>query len=268
MASLDINDVTKFYALRDGQRFEALGCVNLSIGEGEFVSIVGPSGCGKSSLLRIVAGLEEPSGGEVVFDGIAVAGPSSRRGMVFQEYALPPWKTVAQNVELGLKFRGVPPKERAQIAQRYITLVGLQGFEHRYPRELSGGMRQRCALARTLANDPDLLLMDEPFAAVDAQTREILQEELLKIWGGHLTPQRRKMVLFVTHSIDEAIFLSDRVVVMSSRPGIIKEVFTNPLPRPRADESRSSPVFLEARDHLWGQLKSETLKAISQAVED
>lgn len=259
MPSLEVRSLSKAYALRDGAPFEAIQSIDLTMTEGEFVTILGPSGCGKSSLLRIVAGLEPPSGGEVLFDGAAVDGPSWRRGMVFQEYALPPWKTVAQNVELGPKFRGIPPKERAEIARRYITLVGLSGFEERYPRELSGGMRQRCALARTLANDPELLLMDEPFAAVDAQTREILQDELLAIWG-----QQRKMVLFVTHAIDEAVFLSDRVVVMSARPGVIKEDFVNPLARPRSDETRSSPAFLQVRDHLWGLLKNETLKALRE----
>lgn len=265
MPSLHVEGVTKSYVLRDGSRFDALERTNLAMSEGEFVAIVGPSGCGKSSLLRMVAGLEGPSTGRVVFDGAPVDAPSSRRGMVFQEYALPPWKTVVQNVELGLKFRGVPSGERAEIARRYINLVGLQGFEQRYPRELSGGMRQRCALARTLANDPELLLMDEPFAAVDAQTREILQDELLKIWGQHLAARERKMVLFVTHAIDEAVFLADRVIVMSSRPGRIKEDFTNPLARPRTAETRSSPAFLAARDHLWGLLRDETLKAILEA---
>lgn len=262
MPSLEIRGLSKSYALRDRTAFEAIRSVDLVMAEGEFVTILGPSGCGKSSLLRIVAGLEEASTGLVAFDGVPVLGPSWRRGMVFQEYALPPWKTVAENVELGLKFRGIGRKERAETAQRFIKLVGLGGFEQRYPRELSGGMRQRCALARTLANDPELLLMDEPFAAVDAQTREILQDELLVIWGQHVEQKQRKMVLFVTHAIDEAAFLSDRVVVMSARPGIIKEDFVNPLPRPRQPEVRSSSLFLEVRDHLWGLLKSETLKAL------
>lgn len=265
MARLDVIDVTKVYTLpRDGQQVEALGRINLSVEQGEFVSLVGPSGCGKSSLLRIIAGLELPTEGQALFDGIPIAGPSSRRGMVFQEYALPPWKTVAQNIQLGLKFRGIPSAQRSEIVRKHVELVGLRGFEGRYPHELSGGMRQRCALARTLANDPDLLLMDEPFAAVDAQTREILQEELLKIWGEYLPPRERKMVLFVTHSIDEAVFLSDRVVVMSARPGSIKEYFVNPLGRPRSEESRSSPEYLKARDHLWGLVKGEALKAMQQ----
>jgi len=264
MPSLQIVGVSKSYALRDGQTFSAIGQVDLSMSEGEFVTILGPSGCGKSSLLRIVAGLEAPSAGQVFFDGVAVDGPSWRRGMVFQEYALPPWKTVAENVQLGLKFRGVARKERVEIAQRFITLVGLGGFEGRYPRELSGGMRQRCALARTLANDPELLLMDEPFAAVDAQTREILQDELLNLWGKSRDPRERKMVLFVTHAIDEAAFLSDRVVVMSARPGVIKEDFKNPLPRPRSPEVRSSAAFIEVRDHLWSLVKGETLKALRE----
>lgn len=265
MARLDVIEVTKVYTLpRDGQRIAALGRINLSVDQGEFVSLVGPSGCGKSSLLRIMAGLELPTEGRALFDGVPIEGPSSRRGMVFQEYALPPWKTVAENVALGLKFRGVPGPERKRVVKKYIELVGLQGFESQFPQELSGGMRQRCALARTLANDPDLLLMDEPFAAVDAQTREILQEELLKIWGEHLPPKERKTVLFVTHSIDEAVFLSDRLVVMSARPGVIKECFQNPLPRPRTEECRSSPEYLRARDHLWGLVKGEALKAMQQ----
>jgi NitT/TauT family transport system ATP-binding protein len=263
MPSLQIRALEKSYAMRDGTAFKAIHSVDLAMAEGEFVTILGPSGCGKSSLLRIVAGLEKQSAGDVIFDGAPVEGPSWRRGMVFQEYALPPWKTVAQNVELGLKFRGVASKERTEIAKRYIKLVGLEGFEGRYPRELSGGMRQRCALARTLANDPELLLMDEPFAAVDAQTREILQDELLGVWGQHLETKARKMILFVTHAIDEAAYLSDRVVVMSARPGVIKEDFVNPLPRPRVESMRSTPAFLEVRDHLWGLLKSETLKAIA-----
>ncbi len=265
MAKLKVEGVKKVYVLpRNGQQVPALEGVTLSVEDGEFMSLLGPSGCGKSSLLRIIAGLEAPTEGRAVFDGTPIDGPSWRRGMVFQDYALPPWKTVAENVELGLKFRGVPGARRREVARRYIELVGLQGCERRYPHELSGGMRQRCALARTLANDAELLLMDEPFAALDAQTRELLQEELLKIWGEHLPPRERKTVLFVTHSIDEAVFLSDRVVVMSARPGMIKEVFENPLPRPRTPEVRSSPEFLHARNHLWGLVKSEAVKAMQQ----
>jgi NitT/TauT family transport system ATP-binding protein len=263
MARLDVKDVSKVYRLsRDGSTQPALGRIDLRVEDGEFVSLVGPSGCGKSTLLRIVAGLESASEGTAYFDGEPITGPSRRRGMVFQEYALPPWKTVMANVELGMKFRGVPSAERRAIAERYIALVGLQGFEHRYPQELSGGMRQRCALARTLANDAELLLMDEPFAALDAQTREIMQDELLKIWGEQAA--RRKTVLFVTHSIDEAIFLSDRVVVMSVRPGVVKETFANTLPRPRTEEMRASPEFLKARHHLWGLVKEEAVKAMAQ----
>jgi NitT/TauT family transport system ATP-binding protein len=268
MPRLVIADVTKVYTLpRNGTALPALGPVNFTVDEGEFVTMLGPSGCGKSSLLRIVAGLEAASSGVATFDGEPIQGPSSRRGMVFQEYALPPWKTVQDNVELGLKFRGVSKVRRRQIAARYITLVGLVGFEDRYPHELSGGMRQRCALARTLANDAELLLMDEPFAAVDATTREIIQGELLRIWGEHLSPRERKTVLFVTHSIDEALYLSDRVVVMSRRPGVIKEVYSDPLPRPRTDEVRSSPEFLKARDHLWSLVRDEALRAMTERVD-
>jgi len=266
MPRLDIKGITKVYALRDAQRVDALNRIDLSVEDGEFVSLVGPSGCGKSSLLRIVAGLEAPSEGQVVFDGTLVQGPSSRRGMVFQEYALLPWKTVAENIALGPKFRRVPVEERAQLARQYVELVGLQGFERRYPHELSGGMRQRCAIARTLANNPDLLLMDEPFAAVDAQTREILQEELLKIWGERLPSRERKTVLFVTHSIDEAVFLSDRVALMSARPGVIKECVDVALSRPRTEASRSSPEFLTTRDHLRRFVKDEAVKAMRQRL--
>jgi len=269
MAQLDIVDVRKVYTLpRDGQRVEALGRIRLSVDQGEFVSLIGPSGCGKSSLLRIIAGLESPEEGQVFFDGARVTDPSPRRGMVFQEYALPPWKTVAANIALGPKFRGLPTAERDRLVKKYVDLVGLRGFESRYPHELSGGMRQRCALARTLANDPDLLLMDEPFAAVDAQTREILQEELLRIWGEHLPPRERKTVLFVTHSIDEAVLLSDRIVVISARPGIIRECFVSPLSRPRSEALRSSPEYLRARDHLWSLVKQEALKAMQQRAAD
>ena len=265
MPRLDIKDVTKSYRVsRDGAIQAALGRINLSVEDGEFVSLVGPSGCGKSTLLRIVAGLESASEGTAYFDGEPITGPSRRRGMVFQEYALPPWKTVQANVELGLKFRGVPAAERRAIAANWVALVGLQGFEDRYPQELSGGMRQRCALARTLANDAELLLMDEPFAALDAQTREIMQDELLKIWGEQVEPTRRKTVLFVTHSIDEAIFLSDRVVVMSVRPGVIKEIFVDMLPRPRTEAIRASAEFLGARQHLWSLVKDESGKAMTQ----
>jgi NitT/TauT family transport system ATP-binding protein len=265
VAKLEVEGVSKVYVLpRDGQRVTAIGRVDLSVEEGEFVSLLGPSGCGKSSLLRIVAGLEAPTEGRALFGGEPIVGPSWRRGMVFQEYALPPWKTVAENVELGLKFRGVPPAKRQAIVRQYLELVGLQGFERRYPHELSGGMRQRCALARTLANDAELLLMDEPFAAIDAQTRELMQEELLKIWGEQRPRAERKTVLFVTHSIDEAVFLSDRIAVMSARPGEIKEVVTNPLKRPRTAGTHALPHFLETRDYLWRLIKSEAVKAMQQ----
>jgi NitT/TauT family transport system ATP-binding protein len=268
MPQLEIVEVSKVYTLpRNGQALPALGSINLAVEDGEFVSLLGPSGCGKSSLLRIIAGLEPASSGVARFAGEPIEGPSSRRGMVFQEYALPPWKTVRENVELGLKFRGVPRAERRQIAARYVALVGLTGFEDRYPHELSGGMRQRCALARTLANDAELLLMDEPFAALDATTREIIQGELLRIWGEHLPRGERKTVLFVTHSIDEAIFLSDRVAVMSRRPGVVKEVHVNTLPRPRTEALRSSPDFLKARDHLWSLVRDEALRAMAERVD-
>jgi NitT/TauT family transport system ATP-binding protein len=245
----------------------ALNEICLECDQGEFVTLLGPSGCGKSTLLKIIAGLETKQSGEVLLDGKEITGPSWKRGMLFQDFALAPWKTVKKNIQLGPKFRGCGQKEREEISLRLIQLVGLTGFENKFPYELSGGMKQRCALARTLANDPDILLLDEPFAAVDAQTRELLQEELLKIWGEELVTEKRKLVVMVTHSIDEAVFLSDRVFVMTARPGVIKEIFKNPLGRPRDMGVKSGKHFLEARDYLWGRIKDEVFKAIKQGFQ-
>ena len=221
-----------------GDEVEALRGASVTVNCHEFVSVIGPSGCGKSTFLRIVAGLARPSGGEILVEGRRVSGPGADRGMVFQEYALFPWKTTLGNVEFGLRLKGVPRPERERTARHYIDLVGLGGFEDKYPRQLSGGMRQRAAVARALANQPAVLLMDEPFAAVDALTRLRLQEELTQIW------QRERMtVLFVTHSIDEAIFPADRVVALSKRPGTVQREFTVDLPRPR----RWEPLANDAR---------------------
>ena len=266
MALIEVRNLKKIYSSqrKTAGAINALGPLNLNVEHGEFVSLLGPSGCGKSSFLRILAGLEAPSEGTASFNEALITGPSWRRGMVFQEYALPPWKTVLDNVALGLKFRGVPQEERIRIAQKHIELVGLKGFESRYPNELSGGMKQRCALARTLANNPDVLLMDEPFAALDAQTREILQEELLKIWGEQLPKSERKVVIFVTHSIDEAVYLSDRIVLMSVRPGVVKQDVENPLPRPRSHTIRVSREFLDIRESFWSLMKEDTLKMMNQ----
>lgn len=207
---------------------EALRNVSVAVRHHEFVSVIGPSGCGKSTFLRIAAGLDRPTTGDIEVSGRQIEGPGADRGMVFQEYALLPWKTTQANVEFGLRLKGVAKDERGRIAKRYIDLVGLSGFENKYPHQLSGGMRQRAAVARALANSPAVLLMDEPFAAVDAMTRQRLQEELTTI-----SATERMTVLFVTHAIEEAVFLSDRVVVLSGRPGRVLTDVTIDLPRPR-----------------------------------
>jgi NitT/TauT family transport system ATP-binding protein len=211
-----------------GDEVEAFRDVSLTVNRREFVCLVGPSGCGKSTLLRIIAGLERPTSGEILVAGQRVAGPGADRGMVFQEYALFPWKTTQANVEFGLRLKGIEKGERARIARRFIQLVGLNGFENKFPHQLSGGMRQRAAVARALANEPAVLLMDEPFAAVDAMTRQRLQEELTSIiQAAHIT------VIFVTHSIEEAAFLGDRVIVLSGRPGRVVSDLRIDIERPR-----------------------------------
>ncbi|MFQ5851482.1 MAG: ABC transporter ATP-binding protein [Candidatus Binatia bacterium] len=233
---------------------EALCDVNLTIGRNRFVSIIGPSGCGKTTLLRIMHGLVEPTKGSVEIDGALVTGPILNVAMVFQQAALYPWRTLSDNVTFGLEARGVPKGERYRVAEEFISLVGLEGFEHHYPYELSGGMQQRAGLARALAVNPDVLLMDEPFGALDAQTRRILQEELIKIWERY-----RKTVVFITHDLEEAIFVSDEIVVMTRRPGQIKGVFEVDLPRPRSSNVLTHRRFVEMKDHLW-RLLSEELK--------
>ncbi len=211
-----------------GEHVAAIEDVSLEIPPGEFVAILGPSGCGKTTLLNIVAGFLPPTRGEILLNGRRIQGPGPDRGVVFQSFALFPWKTVLDNVAFGLKMRGVPRAERERIAREYIALVGLEGFEHRYPHELSGGMQQRVGVARVLANHPDLMLMDEPFASVDAQTRMTLQEELARIWEA-----RRPTVLFVTHDVEEAVFLANRVVVLTPRPARVRATVDVPLARPR-----------------------------------
>jgi len=229
----------------------AIDGLDLTAGPGEFVSIVGPSGCGKSTFLHIVGGFVAPTAGEVTVDGVAVDGPDPARGVVFQEFALFPWKTVLGNVAYGLAEQGVPRRERAERAGRYVALVKLAGFEHAYPKELSGGMKQRVALARSLIVDPDILLMDEPFGAVDAQTRVVLQGELLALWE-----RMRKTVLFVTHSVDEALYLSDTVYVLSSRPARVKEVVDVSLPRPRDPEAiLALPECRALHGRIWSLLQ-------------
>lgn len=234
----------------------ALEGVSFAIDDGEFVSLIGPSGCGKSTLLYIIAGFLEYEQGVVLVDDVRVMGPAMNRGVVFQEYALFPWLTVLGNITYGLESKGIARREREEIASRYIRRIGLHGFEHRYPRELSGGMKQRVAIARTLAYEPDILLMDEPFGALDAQTRELMQDQLLDIWR-----ELGKTVLLVTHDVAESVFLSDRVLVMSSRPGRIKAEF--PVTRHRAksrEELMVSSDFNHVRNEIWLTVREEALK--------
>jgi NitT/TauT family transport system ATP-binding protein len=233
----------------------ALDGIDLEIGDDEFLTVLGPSGCGKTTLLNIVASFETATGGEVRVDGEPVRKPGPDRGVVFQEYALFPWLTVQQNVEFGLRERGTPRSERKERVRRQIASVGLSGFERRYPHELSGGMRQRVALARVLVNDPKILLMDEPFAALDAQTRSMMQQELLGVWSAE-----RRTAIFITHNIEEAILLGDRVVVMTARPGRIKEIVAIELPRPR---DVTSAEFNEIRRRIGALLEDEVQAAFA-----
>ncbi|WP_431281564.1 ABC transporter ATP-binding protein [Humitalea sp. 24SJ18S-53] len=254
---LSIAGVTRtFPAQGGGTPTLALQPTDLTITPGEFVAILGPSGCGKSTLLRIVAGLDRPTAGQVTLDGVPVTGPGPDRGMVFQSYTLFPWLTVEQNIRFGLRERDVPEAEQAEIAGRLIARTGLRGFERHWPKQLSGGMQQRTALARALANDPEMLLLDEPFGALDHQTRELMQELLLEIWQGD-----RKTVLFVTHDIDEAVFLATRVLVMSARPGRVKAVVDVPLPYPRDWTVKTSPEFASLKARLMGEIREEVRKA-------
>ncbi|MDR7522079.1 MAG: ABC transporter ATP-binding protein [Armatimonadota bacterium] len=257
--TLVIRDLSVVFTRRRGGTVTAVEHLTLEVREQEFVSIVGPSGCGKSTLLRIVAGLIRPTSGEVTLNGHPVEGPGADRGMVFQSYTLFPWLTVQGNVEFGLRLRGRPAQERREVVRRYLDLVGLQGTEPAYPKELSGGMQQRVAIARALANDPAILLMDEPFGALDAQTRAVMQELLLRVWE-----QTHKTVLFVTHDIDEAILLSDRVYVMTARPGRIKAEVAVILPRPREVGVMDTPAFIALRRQIHGLIRDEILRVVGQ----
>jgi NitT/TauT family transport system ATP-binding protein len=252
-----------FQAPRTGGTVEALRDINLEVRPGEFLSIIGPSGCGKSTLLSLVAGFLPPTSGEILFDGQPITGPSPERGVMFQDYALFPWRTVIENIEFGPFARGVGRRARRESARQLASLVGLTGFEDRYPHELSGGMRQRCALARLLANKPKVWLMDEPLAAVDLQTRIILQDELLRLWGDGVESRDRPTVVFVTHGIDEAVLLADRVVVLARRPGRIKAVIDVALPRPRAP-LRSAPEIARIVEQLWNVIRDEAALAIAE----
>lgn len=235
----------------------ALDQINLEVNEGEFVTIVGPSGCGKTTFINLCDGLLKPTAGHIAIDGKTVTGPGIDRGMVFQDSCLMPWRTVLKNVIFGLECQGMDNAEGIERAMGFIKLVGLQGFEEHYPHELSGGMQQRCNLARALTVDPKILIMDEPFAALDAQTREIMQAELLRIWR-----ESGKTVLFITHQINEAIFLADRVIVFGSRPGRVKKMITIDLARPRDLSIKRDPKFLKYEDELWQLIEEEVKKTM------
>jgi NitT/TauT family transport system ATP-binding protein len=238
----------------------AVGDVAASIPEGQFVSLIGPSGCGKTTVLNIVAGFISPTGGEVRVDGTAVSGPGPDRGVVFQDFALFPWMTVEANIAFGLKMRGVPKAERRERAREMAGLVGLAGFEQKFPHELSGGMRQRAGVARVLATEPSIMLMDEPFASIDAQTRRVLQQEVLRIWS-----TQKPTVLFVTHDVEEAIFMSDRVIVLGNRPSTVQADITIDLPRPRTwKDVQGHPEFLRLRAQLLTMLGVEDQEELDQ----
>ena len=238
---------------KDGKSIIALRDFSLVVADGEFVCLLGPSGCGKTTVLRIVAGLEAASAGDVVVHGRPIHGSGPDRGMVFQEFALFPWRTVRKNIEFGLEIKKMHEAEKAKVSSDLIELVGLKGFEDAHPSELSGGMKQRVGIARALANDPAVLLMDEPFGSLDAQTRNLMQKELLRIWSA-----TKKTILFVTHSVDEAVFLADRIVVMTARPGKVREIIPVELPRPR---DRTSREFIEVRGRVLQELDEEFEKA-------
>jgi len=257
MTKLRIDNVVLRFEQKGGPAVTALDGISLDVDDQEFAVIVGPSGCGKSSLLRLVAGLNTTTAGAIYLDGKRVTRPGKERGMVFQSYTLFPWLTVRENVEFGLTVAKVPADERARIARRFLGEVRLEGFEQAYPKQLSGGMMQRVALARALANDPEILLMDEPFGALDSQTRSLMQELLLSIWE-----HSHKTVLFITHDIDEAILLGDRVYVMTARPGRIKEMVTIDIPRPRSVEVLTSVAFIELKRRIMALIHEEAVRAM------
>ena len=263
---ISLQNVTKEFTVRPGKGsgktirrqaepsvLTALDDLSLDVADGEFLTLVGPSGSGKTTLLDLLAGLSRPTSGKVLVDGKEVTGPGQDRAVVFQQYALFPWRTASANVSIGLENKGLSRKERAAKASEFLDLVGLAGFEDRYPHELSGGMKQRVAIARSLAYEPDVLLMDEPFAALDAQTREQLQDELLRIWKA-----TGKTIVFITHGIDEAVYLGQRVAVLSARPGKLKQIVDVNIPDHDGDaDIRSHPAFVEHRHEVWSLLHDE-----------
>ena len=242
MGDLVVRNLNQTFSREDGSALTAIDQLNLTVHDKEFVCVLGPSGCGKTTLLRMIAGLDTATGGEILLDGEQITGPNAKIGIVFQEYSLFPWRTVIDNVAFGLEMLGMGKDERYRLAKQYLDLVGLTPFAKNYPSELSGGMRQRVAVARALALDPVVLLMDEPFGALDAQTRNMLQQELLGIWE-----KTKKTIIFITHSVDEAVFLADSIIVLTPRPGTICEIIHIELPRPR---DRTSVEFAKVRRHV------------------
>ena len=253
---LSIQGVSRTFVSPKGQTTQALLPVDFDVAENDFVTILGPSGCGKSTMLRIVAGLDHPTSGRVLLGGRPVEGPGADRGMVFQSYTLFPWLSIEQNIRFGLRERGMPEAQQKERAAYFIAKVGLRGFEQHFPKQLSGGMQQRTAIARALANDPKILLMDEPFGALDNQTRVLMQELLLGIWEAE-----RKTVMFVTHDIDEAIFMAHRVAVFSARPGRIKTELAVDLPHPRHYTIKTSPEFMDLKARLTEEIRAESMAA-------
>ena len=249
---IEISGVTQEFEKKDG-KFLALDTVNLNVEQNEFICVVGPSGCGKTTLLNIIAGLCKPTTGTVKVRGELVTGPGKGKGVVFQQYALYPWLTVEKNVEFGMK--GVPKAERAEIAKKYIDLVGLSKFAKAYPKELSGGMKQRVAIARAYATAPEVLLMDEPFGALDAHTRAQLQENLLKTWE-----QERKTCFFITHDVEEAVLLATKIIIMSAGPGHITEIVPVTLPYPRTQQTKLTSEFNELKNQIWNKVYREYLE--------
>ncbi|HZQ60314.1 MAG TPA: ABC transporter ATP-binding protein [Casimicrobiaceae bacterium] len=262
---LRLEGVGKVFAIGNGQSTTALQDFTLDVAAGEFMVVVGPSGCGKTTVLNLLAGLDVPTQGTVSMDGRTITAPGPERGVMFQDYALFPWQTVHGNIEFGLRHgpagRALDASARNARTQSCIDLVGLGNAATKYPHQLSGGMRQRVALARLLAIEPEVLLMDEPLAALDAQTRLILQDELLRIWGQSRPAHERRTVVFITHAIDEAVFLADRIAVMTTHPGRLKAVIDVPLARPRNDATRASSEFQALAQHIWSLIRDEAYRA-------
>jgi len=261
MGIVTVDSIDLRFQSRGGSDVVALNNLSMTIPDKQFAVIVGPSGCGKSSLLDIIAGLKDPSGGVCRLDGKPISGPGKDRGMVFQNYSLFPWLTVLKNVEFGLSLQGRPQKDTTERARHYVTAVGLSGFEDAYPNQLSGGMKQRVAIARSLANDPEVILMDEPFGALDSQTRLVMQQLLLGIWE-----KEHKTILFVTHDIDEALYLGEKVYVMSARPGRIIDTIPVTFEHPRSYELSTAPAFVELKRRIQHSLHAEVHKALSSAA--